>query len=62
MIDDDEDLREYVERLETMGDDPFGTEDSHQLQFDFDVNEEDIEEESHALVDEVEKFLRDQDN
>ena len=61
MIDDDEDLREYVERLEAMGDDAFGTDDPHQLQFDF-TSDEELEEESHALVDEVEKFLRDQDN
>lgn len=61
MIDEDEDLREYVERLEALGDDAFGIEDPHQLQFDFDADD-DLEEESHALVDEVEKFLRDQDN
>jgi hypothetical protein len=61
MIDDDEDLREYVERLEALGDDAFGVDDPHQLQFDF-TSDEELEEESHALVDEVEQFLRDQDN
>lgn len=60
MIDDDEDLREYVERLESMGDDAFGVDNPNQLEFDFD-SDDDLEDESQALVDEVEQFLRDQD-
>ena len=60
MIDDDDDLREYVERLESMGDDAFGVDNPNQLEFDFD-SDDDLEDESQALVDEVEQFLRDQD-
>lgn len=64
MIDDDDDLREYVERIENMDDDDaFGLDNPNQLEFDFvsdakEVVEDDIE----TLVDEVEKFLRDQDS
>lgn len=64
MIDDDDDLREYVERIESMDDDDaFGLDNPNQLEFDFvsdakEVVEDDIE----TLVDEVEKFLRDQDS
>jgi hypothetical protein len=64
MIEDDEDLREYVERLETMGDDPFGLDNPNQLEFDFsdDDTDDDAEENIDTLVDEVEQFLRDQDS
>lgn len=59
MIEDDEDLREYVERLESMGDDAFGVESPNQLEFEF--SDDDEAEDSNSLVDEVEQFLRDQD-
>lgn len=60
MIDDDDDLREYVERLESMGDDAFGIDNPNQLEIDFE-SEESLEDDSQSLVDEVEQFLRDQD-
>ena len=60
MIDDDEDLREYVERLDELGEDAFGVENPNQLEFEF-VAEEDIEDDAAVLADEVEQFLRDQD-
>jgi proteasome assembly chaperone (PAC2) family protein len=63
MIDDDEDLREYVERIENMDDDAFGLDNPNQLEFDFEPDTEDhVEEDIDTLVDEVEKFLRDQDS
>lgn len=64
MIEDDDDLREYVERLETMGDDPFNVDNQNQLEFDFsdDDSDDDAEENIDTLVDEVEQFLRDQDS
>jgi proteasome assembly chaperone (PAC2) family protein len=59
MMEDDEDLAEYVQRLEQMGDDAFqGNSD----QLPFDLEEEDVEEEAAILADEVEQFLRDQDS
>ena len=61
LIEDDDDLREYVERLDSMGDDIFESEDSPQLEFEFGSDgDEDSEADAHALVDEVEQFLRDQ--
>jgi predicted ATP-grasp superfamily ATP-dependent carboligase len=61
LIEDDDDLREYVERLDSMGDDVFDQEDSPQLEFEFgNEDDEDLENNSHLLVDEVEQFLRDQ--
>jgi predicted ATP-grasp superfamily ATP-dependent carboligase len=61
LIEDDDDLREYVERLDSMGDDIFDQEDSPQLEFEFgDADQEDPESNAHLLVDEVEQFLRDQ--
>jgi hypothetical protein len=62
MIDDDEDLREYVERIESMDDDAFGIDNPNQLEFDFEEDvEDDVDDNIDTLVDEVEKFLRDQD-
>jgi predicted ATP-grasp superfamily ATP-dependent carboligase len=60
LIEDDDDLREYVERLDSMGDDIFDQEDSPQLEFEFGNDDEDSENNAHLLVDEVEQFLRDQ--
>ena len=61
LIEDDDDLREYVERLDSMGDDIFDQEDSPQLEFEFGNDAaEDSENNAHLLVDEVEQFLRDQ--
>jgi proteasome assembly chaperone (PAC2) family protein len=61
LIEDDDDLREYVERLDSMGDDIFDQEDSPQLEFEFGSDDgEDTENNAHLLVDEVEQFLRDQ--
>jgi proteasome assembly chaperone (PAC2) family protein len=61
LIEDDDDLREYVERLDSMGDDMFDQEDSPQLEFEFGSDDgEDAENNAHLLVDEVEQFLRDQ--
>ena len=55
MIDDDDDLAEYVRRLEELGDDAYNP---NQLEFEFEDDEED---DGSSLVDEVEQFLRDQD-
>ena len=55
MVDSDEDLAEYVRRLEELGDDAGMS--RNQLEFDFDDESED----GSSLVDEVEQFLRDQD-
>ena len=55
MIDDDDDLAEYVRRLEELGDDAYNP---NQLEFEFEESEED---DGSSLVDEVEQFLRDQD-
>jgi proteasome assembly chaperone (PAC2) family protein len=61
LIEDDDDLREYVERLDSMGDDIFDQEDSPQLEFEFGSDDgEDTDNNAHLLVDEVEQFLRDQ--
>ena len=56
LVSEDEDLAEYVERLDTMGDNVF-EEDDRQMTLDFDEEEDD----GSSLVDEVEQFLRDQD-
>ena len=55
MVDSDEDLAEYVRRLEELGDDAGMS--RNQLEFEFDDESED----GSSLVDEVEQFLRDQD-
>ena len=55
MVDDDEDLAEYVRRLEELGEE---STNENQLEFDFD---EDNDDSGSILVDEVEQFLRDQD-
>ena len=55
MVDDDEDLSEYVRRLEEIGEE---TTNENQLEFDFDAGDDDS---GSILVDEVEQFLRDQD-
>ena len=67
LVAEDEDLKEYVERLETMGDDAFGADNQNQLQFQFedddDAGDDDADTDVNAgsLADEVEQFLRDQD-
>jgi len=77
MIEDDDDLRSYVGRLETMSDsgmsidddDDFEIEDEDdsQLQFDFAVDTgddaADVDDvgDAETLMEEVEQFLRDQD-
>jgi predicted ATP-grasp superfamily ATP-dependent carboligase len=63
LVEDDEDLREYVDRLDSMGDDAFNIENPNQLEFEFGENEDEVDEEdANSLVDEVEQFLRDQDS
>lgn len=57
MVDDDEDLAEYVRRLEELGDEALQNE--NQLEFDFESDDDD--DSGAILVDEVEQFLRDQD-
>lgn len=60
LVAEDEDLAEYVERLDSMGDSAFDDEeDDGQMAFDF--TEEKATEDAASLVDEVEQFLRDQD-
>ena len=59
LVEDDEDLAEYVERLDQMGEEAFGAPNPNQLEFEFDSDEDDTD--GHTLVDEVEQFLRDQD-
>lgn len=67
MIEEDDDLREYVERLETLGEDAFGIDNPNQLEFDFvdsddDNDADDIDSDNvQSIADEVEQFLRDQD-
>lgn len=61
MIDDDEDLREYVERLDELGEDAFGVENPNQLEFEFSDDQDITEDDGAVLADEVEQFLRDQD-
>ena len=73
MLDDDDDLRSYVDRLETMSDagitvedddEEFDYEDDNQLQFEFAVDTGDDAADPAAadiLMAEVERFLRDQD-
>lgn len=61
LVEEDEDLREYVERLDSMGDDAFG-DNPNQLEFEFGETDEAVaDEDANSLVDEVEQFLRDQD-
>ena len=59
IVDEDDDLAEYVTRLETMGDDAFNGPGSLQMEFDFESEEDDTD--ASSLADEVEQFLRDQD-
>jgi hypothetical protein len=69
MIEDDDDLRSYVARLETMSDSGMSIddddeefdfeEDDSQLQFEFALDDED--QTAETLMEEVEQFLRDQD-
>lgn len=59
LVADDEDLAEYVSRLESMGAADFEP-GPNQLEFDFDTSD-DVEE-GTSLADEVEKFLREQDS
>jgi hypothetical protein len=74
MLDDDDDLRAYVSRLESMSDagitiedddDDFDfDEDDSQLQFDFATDSGDDAPDpgdADMLMEEVEQFLRDQD-
>jgi CHASE3 domain sensor protein len=63
LVDDDEDLAAYVERLETMTDNGMSIDDEvddGQLQFDFAVDSGDDEADAATLMDEVEQFLREQ--
>jgi hypothetical protein len=66
LVNDDEDLAAYVERLETMSDNGMSLDDEvddGQLQFDFatDSDDESAEEpDASTLMDEVEQFLREQ--
>ena len=62
LVDEDDDLREYVERLDSMGDDAFGIDNPNQLEFEFGDDENETEKDVNSLVDEVEQFLRDQDS
>jgi proteasome assembly chaperone (PAC2) family protein len=57
MVDSDEDLAEYVRRLEELGEDAAMSQ--NQLEFQFDDDDDDT---GSSLVDEVEQFLRDQDS
>ena len=61
LVEEDDDLREYVERLDSMGDEAFGIDNPNQLEFEFGSDEASNEQDAHMLVDEVEQFLRDQD-
>jgi len=77
MLDDDDDLRSYVNRLESMSDagitvedddNDSDFEDENQLQFDFAtdtgddaVSISDVDTNADMLMEEVERFLRDQD-
>lgn len=70
LISEDDDLKEYVERLETMGDNSFGMNSPSQMQFEFDDDDDEVdvdddidvnEVNAGSLADEVEQFLRDQD-
>jgi proteasome assembly chaperone (PAC2) family protein len=54
LVDEDEDLAEYVERIGTMGD------DTGDAELPFDGDEDEIDD-GATLADEVEQFLRDQD-
>ena len=62
LIEEDEDLAEYVERIDSIGDDDL---DDPQLPLDFGEDEFDEgdadPEDASSLVDEVEQFLREQD-
>ena len=62
IVDEDEDLAAYVERLDSSGDGDYGDEDDEddgQMSFDFD--EDNAEVSAASLADEVEQFLRDQE-
>jgi proteasome assembly chaperone (PAC2) family protein len=64
LVNDDEDLAAYVERLETMTDNGMSIDDEvddGQLQFDFAVDSGDDAADASTLMDEVEQFLREQD-
>jgi hypothetical protein len=66
LVNDDEDLAAYVERLETMSDNGMSLDDEvddGQLQFDFATDSGDDatdEPDASTLMDEVEQFLREQ--
>jgi hypothetical protein len=66
LVNDDEDLAAYVERLETMSDNGMSLDDEvddGQLQFDFATDSDDEsadEPDASTLMDEVEQFLREQ--
>jgi proteasome assembly chaperone (PAC2) family protein len=64
LVNDDEDLAAYVERLETMTDNGMSIDDEvddGQLQFDFAVDSGEDAADASTLMDEVEQFLREQD-
>lgn len=58
LVGEDEDLAEYVARLESMGDDDFGG-DRNPTLFDLEPDEDDGD--GSSIADEVEQFLREQD-
>jgi hypothetical protein len=63
LVEDDEDLAAYVERLETMTDNGMSINDEvddGQLQLDFAEDSGDDEADATTLLDEVEQFLREQ--
>ena len=63
LVEDDEDLAAYVERLETMTDQGMSIDDEvddGQLQFDFAEDTGDDAADASTLMDEVEQFLREQ--
>jgi proteasome assembly chaperone (PAC2) family protein len=63
LVEDDEDLAAYVERLETMTDQGMSIDDEvddGQLQFDFAEDTGDDTADASTLMDEVEQFLREQ--
>ena len=62
IVDEDEDLAAYVERLDSSGEGDYGDgddDDDGQMSFDFD--EDNAEVSAASLADEVEQFLRDQE-
>lgn len=59
LVAEDEDLAEYVSRLETMGD---GDDDDDRNPTLFDLERDDEDDDGTSIADEVEQFLREQDS